>query len=133
MVSGFGNPAGCWISEQAPYFLSSIIEKTPIQKKIQNPDLFSIESTTLNPMLQSDSVTYSGVTVLILFLQATKHHWRWSVSNIMTFDRLIYVNGAPSQNWLLFLEIKCEKIKKNFKSNKNRIYLFAYNIIDPSH
>ena len=36
-----------------------------------NQTLFSTKSITLNPMVQSDLVTYMGVTLLILFLKAT--------------------------------------------------------------
>ena len=39
-----------------------------------NQTLFSTKSITLNPMVQSDLVTYMGVTLLILFLKATILH-----------------------------------------------------------
>ena len=54
-----------------PTFLIQSSKKAPIQKKIHKPDLFSTESIMLNPIVQSDLVTYRGVTILILFLQAT--------------------------------------------------------------
>ena len=41
------------------------------RRKFINQTLFSTKSTTLNPMVQSDLVTYMGVAALILVLQAT--------------------------------------------------------------
>ena len=68
----FDIPAACWIKVQAPYFLNSIIEKSTNSK--ENPQtrpFFFTKSTMLNPMVQSDLVTYRGGTIVILFLQAT--------------------------------------------------------------
>ena len=41
------------------------------KRKSINQTLFSTKSTTLNPMVKSDLVTYRGVTMPNLFLQAT--------------------------------------------------------------
>ena len=46
-------------------------KKHQAKRKSMNQTLFSTKSITLNPMVQSDLVTYMGVTLLILFLKAT--------------------------------------------------------------
>ena len=46
-------------------------KKHQATRKSVNQTLFSTKSITLNPMVQSDLVTYRGVTVRILFLKAT--------------------------------------------------------------
>ena len=46
-------------------------KKNQAKRKSMNQTLFSTKSITLNPMVQSDLVTYMGVTLLILFLKAT--------------------------------------------------------------
>ena len=46
-------------------------KKHQAKRKSMNQTLFSTKSITLNPMVQSDLVTFRGVTLLILFLQAT--------------------------------------------------------------
>ena len=46
-------------------------KKHQAKRKSMNQTLFSTKSITLNPMGQSDLVTYMGVTIVILFLQAT--------------------------------------------------------------
>ena len=45
------------------------------KRKSINQTLFSTKSTTLNPMVKSDLVTYRGVTMPNLFLQATNIIW----------------------------------------------------------
>ena len=53
-------------------------KKNQAKRKSMNQTLFSTKSITLNPMVQSDLVTYMGVTLLILFLKATiKHQSDW--------------------------------------------------------
>ena len=46
-------------------------KKHQAKRKSMNQTLFPTKSITLNPMVQSDLVTYMGVTLLILFLKAT--------------------------------------------------------------
>ena len=36
-------------------------------------------------------------------------NWKRKFLTLGLFHRLISMNGAPSQSWLFFLEIKCEK------------------------
>ena len=54
-----------------PNFRFEPSEKAPSHETILQPDLCSTKSTTLNPMVKSDLVTYGDVMTLFLFLQAT--------------------------------------------------------------
>ena len=48
----------------------------------------------LNPMVQSDLVTYMGVTIVILFLQATNANNEWKCKNISRIlDSYFHKNG----------------------------------------
>ena len=46
-------------------------KKHQAKRKSRNQTLLSAKSTSLNPMVKSDLVTYRGVTIPFLFLQAT--------------------------------------------------------------
>ena len=72
ILSGLDQPAACWISYKTLYFSDFNLWKNPhFKKKSTNQTSFSTKSTTLNPMVKSDLVTYGGGTIRFLFLSVT--------------------------------------------------------------
>ena len=66
-------PTSCLLNFHTCTLLFDFKLEKPLQSKRKsiNQTLFSTKSTTLNPMVKSDLVTYRGVTMPNLFLQAT--------------------------------------------------------------
>ena len=68
-------PTSCLLNFHTCTLLFDFKLEKPLQSKRKsiNQTLFSTKSTTLNPMVKSDLVTYRGVTMPNLFLQATNN------------------------------------------------------------
>ena len=66
-------PTSCLLNFHTCTLLFDFKLEKPLQSKRKsiNQTLFSTKSTTLNPIVKSDLVTYRGVTMPNLFLQAT--------------------------------------------------------------
>ena len=88
-LGGLDQPAACWISYKTPYFSDSNLWKNPhFKKKITNQTSFSTKSTTLNPMVKSDLVTYRGGTIRFLFFSVA-NMIATSMKNLIMINRYI--------------------------------------------